>query len=125
MKDKKMFSDVFNNRKYSKFSKKIKLFKDTKWVSFGTYIMTVDGFGYSEGSQIYIPILNTYEYQSNTHIVKISYNDESYFIENKELYKNTNIGDKIVVTIKYSYGKDDNLINYDIYNYHPYPLTNN
>lgn len=125
MKSKKKSSNIFNNLEYSKFSKKLRLFKETKWISFGTYIMTVEGFNYNEGSQIYIPILNTFEYQSDTYIVRLSYDEESYFIKNKELYKNVNIGDKIVITIKYYYGKNDNLIYYNIHHYHPYPLSNN
>lgn len=107
-----------------KNNKKIKLFKDTKWVSFETYIMTVECFCSCKGVASYVPFINKVEYEE-TNMIKASYNNESYYIENKELCKNVSIGDKIVVTIKYSYDKYDNLINTNIHHSHPYPLSDN
>lgn len=114
---------LVSTSEYSDFNKKLYLYKNTKWVSFSTYIMTVENFSYVESAKRYFPLLNTSEYQSETCIVNASYNNEIYMIEDKELYKNVSIKDKIVVTIKYSYDKDDNLIHTNIHHCHPYPLT--
>lgn len=124
MKDKSLLKETINNTEESKLSKTIKLFKDTKWISFETYIMTVESFVYHKGVVGYVPIINTVEYEE-ADTVKASHNNENYYIENKELCKNVSIGDKIVVTIKYSYDKDDNLINTNVHHSHPYPLSHN
>ncbi len=124
MKEKSLLEEKKNDIEGSKFNKKIRLFKDTKWVSFGTYIMTVECFCSCKGVASYVPFINKVEYEE-TNLIKASYNNESYYIENKELCKNVSIGDRIVVTIKYSYDKDDNLIHTDVYHSHPYPLSDN
>lgn len=108
----------------SDFKKSVNLFKETKWVSYGTYIMTVEGFGHTEGVEEYSPIMNTFNYKSDAYIVNVKYNDQSYLIGSKELYNNVSKGDKIVVTIKYFYDKDENLIQSNIHKYHPYPISN-
>ena len=86
--------------------------------------MTVECFCSSKGVASYVPFINKVEYEE-TNMIKASYNNESYYIENKELCKNVSIGDRIVVTIKYSYDKDDNLIHTNVHHSHPYPLSYN
>ncbi|WP_297135247.1 DNA polymerase III subunit delta [Terrisporobacter sp.] len=124
MKNKSLFEKFLDKPELSNLNKKIDLNKNAKWMSFGTYIMTVEGFYYSKGDKTYFPLLNTVEYKSENCTVKLSYNDEDYFIESKKLYENVSKGDKVVVTIKYIYDKDDKLIHSDIHSYHPYPLSN-
>ena len=124
MKEKSLSEENKDNVEESKVNKKIRLFKDTKWVSFGTYIMTVECFCSSKGVASYVPFINKVVYEE-TNMIKASYNNESYYIENKELCKNVSIGDRIVVTIKYSYDKDDNLIHTNVHHSHPYPLSYN
>ncbi|MEG0856321.1 MAG: DNA polymerase III subunit delta [Terrisporobacter sp.] len=128
MKNKSLFKrpvDPDDGEGCIKLSEKINLFKDTKWISFGTYIMTVENFAYGKGVKEHSPILNTFYYQSESYIVNASYNGENYSIEERELYENVSKGDKIVVTIKYSYDKEDKLIHSNIHSCHPYPITNN
>lgn len=124
MNDKSSLKENINNIEGLNLNKKMKLFKDTKWISFGTYIMTVECYVSNKGVVSYVPTVNIMSYE-DTNTVKASYNGESYYIENKELCKNVSIGDKIVVTIKYSYDKDDNLIYTNVHQSHPYPLTDN
>lgn len=123
MKNKSLLKKFFDNAQSSNSNKNMDIQKNAKWMSFGTYIMTVEGFCHSQEDQSYIPILNTFEYKSENCTVKLSHNDEDYFIDNKELYENVSKGDKIVVTIKYFYDKDDKLIHSEIHSYHPYPLS--
>ena len=124
MKNKSLFEKFLDKPELSNLNKKIDLNKTAKWMSFGTHIMTVEGFYYSKRDKKYFPLLNTVEYKSENCTVKLSYNDEDYFIESKKLYENVSKGDKVVVTIKYIYDKDDKLIHSDIHSYHPYPLSN-
>ena len=123
MNDKLLLEESINNDELN-LNKKIKLFKDTKWVSFRTYVMRVECFVSHKGTVSYVPIINTMQYEE-TNGVKASYNGTSYYVENKELCKNVSIGDKIVVTIKYSYDKDDNLIYKNVHQSHSYPITDN
>lgn len=104
-------------------NKKISLFKTTKWVSFETYIMNVEGFSYSDAHQSYNNLINTFEYKSEAFVVVASYENKNYFIESKELYNNVSKYDKIVVTIKCFYDKNDILIHSTIHHCHPYPLS--
>lgn len=122
MNDKSSLKESIDSVEELNLNKKMKLFKDTKWISFGTYIMTVECFVSHKGVVSYVPMINIINYEE-TSTVKASYNGESYYMENKELCKNVSIGDKIIVTIKYSYDKDDNLIYTNVHHSHPYPLT--
>ncbi|WP_018592784.1 hypothetical protein [Terrisporobacter glycolicus] len=122
MNDKSSLKESIDSVEELNLNKKMKLFKDTKWISFGTYIMTVECFVSHKGVVSYVPMINIMNYEE-TSTVKASYNGESYYMENKELCKNVSIGDKIIVTIKYSYDKDDNLIYTNVHHSHPYPLT--
>lgn len=124
MNDKSSLKETINNTEALNLNKKMKLFKDTKWISFVTHIMSVECFISNKGVVSYVPMINIMQYEE-TSAVKASYNGESYYVENKELCKNVSIGDKIVVTIKYSYDKDDNLIYTNVHHSHPYPLTDN
>lgn len=108
----------------SYINEKVNLFKDTKWISFGTYIMTVESFCYKEDSKHYNPVMGTFDYESEIFIVNAMYKDEVYSIKSKKLYRNVSKGDKIIVTIKYYYDKYENLILEEIHDYHPYPLSN-
>lgn len=122
MNQKLSLKESINSTEGLNLNKKMKLFKDTKWISFGTYIMTVECYITHKGVVSYVPMINIMS-NEETSTVKASYNGESYYIENKELCKNVSIGDKIIVTIKYSYDKDDNLIYTNVHHSHPYPLT--
>ncbi|HBF5150446.1 TPA: DNA polymerase III subunit delta [Clostridioides difficile] len=104
-------------------NEKLNLFKDTKWISFGTYIMTVDSFCYREDSKHYNPIMSTFDYESEIFIVNALYKENIYSIKSKKLYRNVSKGDKIIVTIKYSYDKYEKLIHEEIHDYHLYPLS--
>lgn len=106
---------VINRKKY--------LYKNTKWISYGTYIMTVKNFTHGNGHFSFLPNFGTTEYHGETFIVNALYEDEVYEIENKELYNNVSKDDKIAVTIKYYYDKDDKLIYSEIHKCHPYPIT--
>lgn len=86
MKNKSLFEKFLDKPELSNLNKKIDLNKNAKWMSFRTYIMTVEGFYYSKGDKKYFPLLNTVEYKSENCTVKLSYNDEDYFIESKKLY---------------------------------------
>ncbi|MCC0647574.1 DNA polymerase III subunit delta [Clostridioides sp. ZZV15-6598] len=108
----------------SYINEKVNLFKDTKWISFETYIMTVESFCYKEDSKHYNPVMGTFDYESEIFIVSAIYKDEVYSIKSKKLYRNVSKGDKIVVTIKYYYDKYENLIHEEIHDYHSYPLSN-
>ena len=69
-------------------NEKLNLFKDTKWISFGTYIMTVDSFCYREDSKHYNPIMSTFDYESEIFIVNALYKENIYSIKSKKLYRN-------------------------------------
>lgn len=124
MEKKMLLEKILDTPGVSYINEKVNLFKDTKWISFGTYIMTVESFCYKEDSKHYNPIMGTFDYESEIFIVNAIYKDEVYSIKSKKLYRNVSKGDKIVVTIKYYYDKYENLILEEIHDYHPYPLSN-
>nr|UWI50092.1 DNA polymerase III subunit delta [Clostridioides difficile] len=124
MEKKMLLEKILDTPGVSYINEKVNLFKDTKWISFGTYIMAVESFCYKEDSKHYNPIMGTFDYESEIFIVNAIYKDEVYSIKSKKLYRNVSKGDKIVVTIKYYYDKYENLILEEIHDYHPYPISN-
>lgn len=124
MGDKNIIKKTLSNNDYLEVNKRLKLLKNTKWVSYGTYIMIIEGFGYEDGIKDYQPLMGTFEYKSASFVVNAKYDNESYYIDSKELYNNVSKGDKIVVTIKYHYDEDENLIYSTIHKFHPFPISN-
>lgn len=123
MNDNKLLKVDSNIVDMSPLDKKRYLYKNTKWISYGTYIMTVESFTHGNGHFSFLPNFQTTEYHGKTFIVNATYNGEMFEIESKELYQNVSKKDKIVVTVKYSYDKDDKLIYSEIHKCHPYPIT--
>lgn len=63
MKKKLLLEDNINYMEESKLNKRIKLFKDIKWVSFVTYIMTGEYFCSCKVVVSYVPFINKVKYE--------------------------------------------------------------